>query len=484
MDELTWARSWERLDGPSRPGLPHAFGELPALSMDLSAEQSGAVSSAQPAGEVTSLSAPIPEDDTAPPRLTAYANELIDHLAAHQTPPAPARSVLYPPAHWLAPAIEALLLILKGEDATAPLHHATELDDEHTALFLCLTLAISGNGDRVHASWLGTAFGDLTTDTPVTQGQRALWTAAARGAYGPAGKIFVLRKLDAAAVPSTTEPDRWLNALTPGEPATAASPALTTLPQLADLPEIARPIQAAARLSTLLARCTEITTPSEVPQTPGDDLVAALRTLIGAQETPPPRPLTDHLLDDVSDGADPRLTAIAFHVAAPVVRAAAEELAEESRVPPPDELTVPVNGHPILLRPEGPDANSLAAAEHAITAAGEARLSGRWLAYGPAVLPIVALVLAFTVSELFAVASLVLGGIAGVILWRRSQKEQAETRRVQQEIGELRLLADTAVWALHDHAREALQRADQATADLATLTRLLRRGPAIADPRP
>lgn len=452
--------------------------------MDLSAEQSTAESPAEPEGAITPLAAPTPEEPAAPPTLTEYASELIDHLAAHQTPPSPAHSVLYPPAHWLAPAIEALLLILRDEDPGVPLHHATELNDEHTALFLCLTLAVGGHGDRVHASWLGTAFGDLTTGTPVAQGQRALWTAAARGAYGPAGKIFVLRKLDAAAVPSTTEPDRWLNALTPGEPVIDPSPALTTLPQLAELPEIARPVQAAARLSALLARCTEITTPSDAAQSPGDDPLTALRSLIGAQETPPTRPLTDHLLDDVSEGADPRLAAIALHVAAPVVRAAAEELAEETRVPPPDELTVPIDGHPVLLRPEGPDAASLTAAEQAITTAGEARLSGRWLAYGPALLPIVALVLAFTVSEMFAVASLVLGGVAGVILWRRNQREQAEARRVQQEIAELHLKADSAVWALHDHAREALQRADQASTDLATLTRLLRRGPAIADPRP
>ncbi|MFC6086886.1 hypothetical protein [Sphaerisporangium aureirubrum] len=416
----------------------------------------------------------------------AYAEALVACLATGGTPPPPAEGVLDSPGVWLGAAIEALLLALDGQDAGGPFDRAAELDEVSTAQFLCLALAVSGHSERVHASWLGTAFGDLTTEQPVTAGQRALWTAAARGAYGPAGKIFVLRRLDAAAVTSATEPERWLNALIPGEPVIEPSPALTALPQLADLPDIARPVQAADRLSRLLARCTEITAPPDTPSPEGPDAesLAALRSLTGAQEPAPPHPLTDHLLDDLREGADPRLAAIAFHVAAPVVRSAAEELAEETRLAPPDELTVPINGHPILLRPEGPDGTSLVDAEAAITADGEARMSGRWLAYGPAFLPIVALILAFTVSELFAVASLVLGGVAGFILWRRSQREQAEARRVHREITELRMVADTAVWALHDYAREALQRADTATADLATLTRLLRRGPAIADPRP
>ncbi|MFC7388302.1 hypothetical protein [Sphaerisporangium rhizosphaerae] len=544
--------------------------------------------------------------------LQRYAEALITQLAADGTAPPAPPSVLDVRGHWLAPAIEALLLILSGEDALDPLTRAAQLDQANTALFLCLSLAVSGHGDRIHASWLGTAFGELSTDRPVEPGQRALWMAAARGAYGPAGKIFVLRKLDAAAVSSTAEPDRWLTALVPGDPPPAAtapsstsagtgsppngaasptptnatpapngtpspqssaaspssdaapppstatspstdaaspsvspasppsgttspssdtasaptgtasaspagssaastpsqavaaspeavaqalaeSPALSALPALAEVSELTGPVQAAARLARLLERCTEITAtrPAATPRPdrpgpwPDTEPVTVLRALIGFEDPGPLGSLTSHLLEDVRSGSDPHLAAIAFHVAAPVVRAAAEDLAQATRVTPPDEIIVPIHGHDVILRPEGADEATLAAAEAKIRAEGAARLSGRWLVYAPALLPIVAVVLAFTVSELFAVAGLVLGGVAGYILWRRSVREQAEARRVETEITQLREQAEAAMWALHDYAREAGERADKASENLTALSRLLRRGPAVAtDHRP
>ncbi|MBB4700417.1 hypothetical protein [Sphaerisporangium siamense] len=537
--------------------------------------------------------------------MRRYAERLVAELAAGGAAPRPSAGVLCVPDTWLAPAVEALLLILSGEDALEPLSRAAQLDEAGTALFLCLALAVSGHGDRIHASWLGTAFGDLSAERPVTPGQRALWTAAARGAYGPAGKIFVLRKLDAAGVSGSVDHDLWLRVLAPEEPSSDTSPAMTALPALADVPELAAPVQAAARLSRLLDRCTDITSPrpprnppstprpepseprdapagptassgshagdsglqtapsgsrtapsrgpeepSEAPTAtsshsgdapgpltpspeaeknssgrpraghpksrridlsslanpsaddpPRPDLPATsrdhasdpsadaepltvLRSLVLEDDSGPLKPLTAHLLDDIRPDADPYLAAIAFHVAAPVVRDAAGRLAEESAVAPPSEITVPLLGRDVILRPEGPDLPSLAAAESAIRAAEAARRSPRWLVYGPALLPIVALVLAFTVSELFAVAALVLGGIVGVLLWRVNAREQAEARRAEDEITRLREHAEAAVWALHDYAREAAQRAETAAENLASITRLLRRGPAVADQRP
>ncbi|WP_250564529.1 hypothetical protein [Sphaerisporangium fuscum] len=442
-----------------------------------------------PAGEGDQAeSDEVQQDDGA--ELRRYADTLVTRLAADGTvPPPPA--TLDVPGLWLAPAVEALLAILSGDDALDPLARAAQLDETGTALFLCLSLAVSGNGDRVHASWLGTAFGDLATDRPVTPGQRALWTAAARGAYGPAGKIFVLRKLDAAAVPSTAEPDRWLGVLvTDDEQDSAVSPALTAVPSLAEVPELAEPVRAAARLSRLVERVTEITsTRTSVTRGPGTpwadaEPLTALRSLVGAQEPVPARPLTDHLLDDLRPGSDPHLAAIAFHVAAPVVRSAAAELVTATEAAPPAEITVPILRHPVTLRPEGPDAGSLTAAEAAIRAEGASRgASGRWLAYVPALLPIVALVLAFTVSEMFAIAALLFGGLAGYVLWRRSAREADEARRVEAEVAELHRQADAAVWALHDYAREAAQREETAAESLTALTRLLRRGPAVAGQR-
>ncbi|MEV6984518.1 hypothetical protein AB0M95_25130 [Sphaerisporangium sp. NPDC051017] len=438
--------------------------------------------------------------------MRRYAEALFTQLAADGTAPPLPPGGLDAPGSWLAPAIEALVLILSGDDALEPLSRAAQFDEAGTALFLCLALAVSGNGDRIHASWLGTAFGDLSADRPVTPGQRALWTAAARGAYGPAGKIFVLRKLDASGVSSAIEPDLWLRALAP-EDASASSPAMTALPALAEVPELAEPVRAASRLKRLLERCTEITSarPPLIPRgerpdpRPDTEPLTVLRSLAHAKEPGPldslpsahpveePGPLgalSAHLLDDIQPGADPYLAAIAFHVAAPVVRTAAGELAEATAVAPPSEISVPLLGHEVILRPEGPDVPSLTAAETAIHAESAARRSSRWLVYGPALLPIAALVLAFTVSELFAVASLVLGGIVGLLLWRANAREQAKARRVEAEVARLREQAEAAVWSLHDFAREAEQRAATAQENLTALTRLLRRGPAVAGQRP
>ncbi|MCW2879111.1 MAG: hypothetical protein JWQ95_3211 [Sphaerisporangium sp.] len=444
----------------------------------------------QPAGG-SPVSAEPPDREGDVSELRRYAEALFTHLAADGTVPQMPPDILDVPGYWLAPAVEALLLILSGEEALEPLTRAAQLDEAATSLFLCLSLAVSGHGDRVHASWLGTAFGELATDRPVTPDQRALWVAAARGAYGPAGKIFVLRRLDAAAVSSAAEPERWLHALVPGEPSAAVSPALTALPALAEVPELVRPVQAAAQLSHLLERCTEVTStrPPVIPRSerpgpwPDAEPLTVLRWLVGSEEPGPMGSLTGHLLDDVQLGSDPHLAAIAFHVATPVVRSAAEDLAQATKVAPPEEIIVPILGHDVILRPEGADAASLAAAEEQIRAEGASSLSGRWLVYGPALLPIVAVVLAFTVSELFAVAGLLLGGFAGYLLWRRNVREQAVARRVEAQVAELREQAEAAVWALHDYAREAAQRTETAAANLTALTRLLRRGPAVAEQR-
>src|SRR5690606_5516932 len=246
-----------------------------------------------------------------------------------------------------------------GEDPLEPLSRAAGRDQQQTAVFLCLALAVAGQGSRIHASWLGTAFGDLSLDRPVTHGQRALWLAAARGAYGPAGKIFVLRKLDVLVVQEQAEPDQWVQALVPGEPsvvvpaalrapavlagqeqahpaqwvparargapAVVAPAALGDSPEMAGIPELARPARAAARLSRLRARCEEITSARQADQgstaplvnsgaAPAgswaeDEPLAVLRAMIGLSgPSGPQASLATHLLDDLRPGADPHLT--------------------------------------------------------------------------------------------------------------------------------------------------------------------------------
>ncbi|WP_327587658.1 hypothetical protein OHA25_12165 [Nonomuraea sp. NBC_00507] len=426
-----------------------------------------------------------------------YAEALLAHLAANGSVPPAAPGFRDVPSYWLPPAIEALAAILAGDDPLEPLSRAAGRDQQRTALFLCLALAVSGQGSRIHASWLGTAFGELSLDRPVTHGQRSLWLAAARGAYGPAGKIFVLRKLDALAVQEHADPEQWVQALIPGKPTVVVPPSLVDFPEMAEIPELARPSMAADRLRRLRGRCAEITSTRQAEHdstapldnssgSPAvtwaeDEPLAVLRSLIGSGGPEGPMAsLGTHLLDDLRPGADPHLAAIALHVAAPVLRGVAEELEADSRLEPPATLTVPLLGHRIHLRPEGPDQSSLAAAEHSIITEGAVPRPLPWAAMILIVTGIACLIGAVVVNSLLAAAGVTMIGLAGWQLWQRRKLVQADAQFVGAQVGELRELAEGAVWALHAYAREADERAKQAADDAAELTRLIRRGPRAA----
>ncbi|MFC7592320.1 hypothetical protein ACFQYP_57790 [Nonomuraea antimicrobica] len=427
-----------------------------------------------------------------------YAEALLAHLAAKGTAPPAAPSFSDVPGYWLPPAVEALVAILAGDDPLEPLSKAAGRDQQQTALFLCLALAVSGQGSRIHASWLGTAFGELSLDHPVTHGQRSLWLAAARGAYGPAGKIFVLRKLDALAIQKHTDPAQWVQALVPGEPSVVVPPSLADFPEMAEIPELARPSVAAARLARLRGRCAEITSARQAehdsaapldnssgsrPATSWaeDEPLAVLRTLIG-QGGPagPMASLSTYLLDDLRPGADPHLAAIALHVAAPILRGVAEELEADSRLEPPATLTVPLLGHRIHLRPEGPDQASLAAAEEAILTEGVVPRGRPWAAMVLIVAGVACLIGAAFASRLLGAAAVAMMGLAGWQLWQRRKLAEADARYVAAQVSELKELAEGAVWALHAYARESETRAKQAATDAAELSRLVRRGPRAA----
>ncbi|MET7331542.1 hypothetical protein [Nonomuraea sp. NPDC005650] len=423
-----------------------------------------------------------------------YAEALLAHLAAKGAAPPAAPDFRDIPGYWLPPAIEALVAILAGEDPLEPLSRAAGRDQQQTALFLCLALAVSGQGSRIHASWLGTAFGELSLDRPVSHGQRSLWLAAARGAYGPAGKIFVLRKLDALAVQEHTDPEQWVQALVPGEPSVVVPPSLVDFPEMAEIPELARPAMAAARLARLRGRCAEITSTRQTEQDPvvsldnssgspaaswaEDEPLAILRSLIGlGGPAGPMASLNAYLLEDLRPNSDPHLAAIALHVAGPILRGVAEELEADSRLAPPTTLTVALLGHRIHLRPEGPEASSLAAAETAILTDGVVPRPRPWAAMLLIVAGIACLVGAVISSSLFAAAAVAMIGLAGWQLWQRRKLVEADARYVAGQVSELKELAEGAVWALHAYAREADERATQAMEDATELTRLIRRGP-------
>lgn len=429
--------------------------------------------------------------------LHRYAEALLAHLAAKGTAPPAAPSFRDVSGYWLPPAVEALVAVLAGDDPLEPLSKAAGRDQQQTALFLCLALAVSGQGSRIHASWLGTAFGELSLDHPVSHGQRSLWLAAARGAYGPAGKIFVLRKLDVLAVQEHADPEQWVQAIAPGEPSVVVPPSLADFPEMAEIPELARPAVAAARLARLRGRCAEITSARQAEHDSAapldnsagnpaatwaeDEPLAVLRSLIG-QGGPagPMASLSTYLLDDLRPGADPHLAAIALHVAAPILRGVAEELEADSRLEPPATLTVPLLGHHIELRPEGADQASLAAAEESIVTEGMVPRGRPWAAMVLIVMGVACLAGAAFASRLLAAAAVAMIGLAGWGLWQRRKLAEADARYVAGQVNELKELAEGAVWALHAYARESETRAKQAADDAAELTRLIRRGPRAA----
>jgi hypothetical protein len=423
-----------------------------------------------------------------------YAEALLAHLAADgAAPPAAPVGFRDVPGYWLPPAVEALVALLSGDDPLEPLSRAASRDQQRTALFLCLALAVSGQGSRIHASWLGTAFGELSLDRPVTHGQRSLWLAAARGAYGPAGKIFVLRKLDALAVQEHADAEQWIQALIPGEPAVVVPPSLVDFPEMAEIPELARPAMAADRLARLRGRCAEITSarktgpdarvPLDNPAThlAENEPLAVLRSLIGSGGPEGPMAsLVSYLLDDLRPGADPQLAAIALHVAAPILRMVAEELETDSSLEPPETLTVPILGHRIHLRPEGPDRASLAVAEQSIVTEGVIPRSRPWAAILLIVAGVACLAGAVLITPLLAAAGVAMIGLAGWQLWQRRKLVDADAQYVAGQVSELRELAEGAVWALHAYARESDARAKQAAEDASELFRLIRRGPRAA----
>ncbi|MEU4549697.1 hypothetical protein [Nonomuraea dietziae] len=441
----------------------------------------------------TELSASPP----ATTELHRYAEALLANLAANGTAPATAPAFQDIPGFWLPPAVQALVAILTGDDPLEPLTTAANRDQRNTALFLCLALAVAGHGDRIHASWLGTAFGELSMDHPVSHGQRALWLAAARGAYGPAGKIFVLRKLDALAIPTQADTAQWLQALAPGEPSVVVPAALVDFPELAEIPELARPAQAAARLSRLRARCAEITMTRQAEHdsrtpltnsaaTPAtawaeEEPLAVLRSLAGlGGPAGPMGSLIGHLLDDLRPGSDPYLAAIALHVAAPILREVAAELEADTQLTPPDSITVPVLGHRLVLLPEGPDPESMAAAERAIIIDGIPERRPPWLAYLLMALCVALVAGAIVVWWPLAVLGVASAGLGAWRLWELQKARRSDAAYVETRLAELKDLADGAIWALHAFAREADDRAKQAAEDSAGLMRLLRRGPRAA----
>ncbi|MFD2348389.1 hypothetical protein ACFSTC_01805 [Nonomuraea ferruginea] len=308
----------------------------------------------------------------------------------------------------------------------------------------------------------------------------------------------MLRKLDALAVQEQADPRQWVQALVPGEPSVVVPASLADFPEMAEIPELARPSpgrrpadpvagplrgdhlgppvrpglgRAARQLRRHPRR--HLGRGRAAGRAPRHDRAERATRTAGLARLPPARRPSPRL-------RPPHLTAIALHVAAPILRGVAEELESDSRLEPPPSVTVSLLGHRVELRPEGPDEESLAVAEAAISAAVLAPPRAPW-APGLLVLGgLTCLVAAFLTHPVTAAAGVVLFALAGWLLWQRRERVLSDAAYVAAQVSELRELADGAVWALHAYAREAEGRAKQAAEDATDITRLIRRGPRAA----
>ena len=129
--------------------------------------------------------------------------------------------------YWLAPATRSLPRVVAGaEPADDPdVVEARRRDPERTDRFLALVLGLTGQGERVAA--LVPALLGPVVDGRVSGAQRALWLAAAAGAFGPDARQstagWLRQQVAALPAPSADLVARWRTlALTsspaPGDP--------------------------------------------------------------------------------------------------------------------------------------------------------------------------------------------------------------------------------------------------------------------------
>ncbi|GAB3877367.1 hypothetical protein GCM10027612_85770 [Microbispora bryophytorum subsp. camponoti] len=122
----------------------------------------------------------------------------------------------------------------------------------------------------------------------------------------------------------------------------------------------------------------------------------------------------------------------------------------------------------------------MAAAEQQLVTECVPKRTRPWPGYVLLVLAVVVVAGGFVISPPLALVGLLVAAVGGHLLWRHRVREHSDVRFVQTRAGKLADLADKAVWALHEYARESEERASDADRDLAELSTLLRRGPRAA----
>ncbi|NEA31184.1 hypothetical protein [Streptomyces sp. SID13031] len=429
-----------------------------------------------------------------------HAGQVLSALASGETPPAAGRDV---PAYWLGPAVEAVRSLIADAPDEAVLAEALQRDEFRTSIFLCLALAALGRRNEVRAQWLDTAFGKVADDGTVTRVQRALWTTAARGGFGIEGLTAVVTRLK---VPGTAAAQRW------------ATPVMERVARVLvngpAFPEIATHSKARADLSRLrtavaaIAGDTSVLEPDgDLAYVPGDKpdpdstsavlrllisegsvaergalaRVAELRTQItggtatGVGAIDDPAGAIDKLLmADLRNTDEPHLAATALRVVSAGVLADAEALAQTARTLSPGTVSKEIEWRPVILSSDGPDRQSLAAAEAAISATVQP-LSVRELG-GPVAIAAAGLVVAVAFGLLlhsfWTVVGLVIIATAGYNYAKARKKHSAEQADAAQRIERLRKQADQTAAELAEYQAGHRDRVAAVTAELEELQKL------------
>ena len=428
--------------------------------------------------------------------LRRHAGQVLAALASGENPPAPVRGV---PGYWLEPAVEAL----RGLSADLPeeaVGRALALDERRTTTFLCLALSALGRRELVRTVWLDTAFGAVAADGTVTRVQRALWTTGARGGFGAEGQKLIVERLQEQAKASTESWTGFVESRTPSVKRPGP-----------DFAEIAGQADAQTRLSRLRTAVETIVGDTTVRE-PDRDLKyvagepdpdsasAVLRMLVSEGSEPEREPLarvaelrariTDSkgagsiddpagpveklLSEDLRRTDEPHLTATALQAVADAVLREAEELAKTASGPSPAQVDLELDWQHVTLQPDGPEPQSIAAAEAKINATAPP-LTLRRLT-GPTVTAVIGLLVAVGLG-LMHPAWITVGVVIVVVAayhYRKARKRTADAQAdAADRIARLRKKATEAAAELATYGAGARDRETAIAADVEAVRKQL-----------
>lgn len=419
------------------------------------------------------------------------------------------------PGYWLAPAVKALVALLRGESAAEHLALAEERDPGRTALLLTVATAVAGRAD-LSVSWLPRALGPLPHGAPVNRAQRTLWMAAAAGTFGAAGEEVLMRRL--TELVDGLPPERahlvgeaWRRRVD-GIPAFAPRSSST----LERLPGVVDALTSGVRLAALHKLCVVASDPPEsgsratatgagtgLARTDAEGLsglaeilralvdegsaeevplmrrAAELRNVIEDRPTPeawdaPLGPPLELLEEDAFRDDRSSLARLARTAGARWLLQAGERLAAAAAVDPPTQATTSIERVSVRVGVDGPDQDELAAALRTV----EARYPDERVPTAATIATLVAggvLCLAVlgwpnALAVLSVLAGLVVLGV-GAKRWRREAQSREHRRATRTgALERVRRRADEAVAELGS-LRDSMAAAGQRAADDLTTLR-------------